>query len=206
MWRFIRRLFVLLILFTLAFLVYRYINPVWASMFVEKVKAIPDSISEFIWSDTQEEINIIGTTLTITWDVDVLIEETDTDTGFVENNDVDNTGDEDLSWLEELNLEIEKILWTDESWTWEILEDEFTEDEFIEDEQILTWNLLTGDIEANNELTWANGKDINLEEESEVSTWTVVTWVNIDDIDTTPAWLTDTDYQQMEDVFWNLVE
>ena len=202
MWRFIRRLFVLLILFTISFLVYRYINPVGASMLVEKVKAIPDKISEFIWSDKQEEINIIGTTLTITWDVDVLIEnvEDNINVNAWINTDVDET-DDDLTWLEELNLEIEKILWTNDSWTWELLEEEFTENE-----EILTWNLLTGYIEETNELTWANGKEVNLDEETEELTWVVVTWSNIDDVDSTPAWLTDADYQQMEDIFGNLVE
>lgn len=202
MWRFIRRLFVLLILFTISFLVYRYINPVGASILVEKVKAIPDKISEFVWSDKQEEINIIGTTLTITWDVDVLIEnvEDNINVNAWINTDVDET-DDDLTWLEELNLEIEKILWTNDSWTWELLEEEFTENE-----EILTWNLLTGYIEETNELTWANGKEVNLDEETEELTWVVVTWSNIDDVDSTPAWLTDADYQQMEDIFGNLVE
>jgi hypothetical protein len=35
-------------LFTIAFLVYRYINPVGAGIFVEKVKTIPDKVSDFM--------------------------------------------------------------------------------------------------------------------------------------------------------------
>jgi hypothetical protein len=59
-------LFVLLVLFTIAFLVYRYVNPVGASIFVEKVKAIPDRVSDLFGGESEEEINISGTTLTIT--------------------------------------------------------------------------------------------------------------------------------------------
>jgi len=181
MLRFIRRLFVLLILFIIVFLVYRYINPIWASMFVEKMKSIPDQISDFI--DWNSDVSIVWTTVTITWDVDVLKDEID-----VWNNTWDKyIDDSDLTWLEELNEEINSIL-NKEDWTWEYIIQ-------IEDD------ILTGSV-----ISWNN------EDTTAVITWDDVwgSWydviytgnvVNPDNVE-----LTDTDYKQMEDVFGNLVE
>lgn len=184
MWKFIRRLFILLVLFSIIFLVYRYVNPIGASIFIEKIKIIPTQISELMWSNIDEETNITGTTLAITWDVDVLIEDA--------VDDLDSTDDENLTWLEELNLEIEQILWTADDWTWDNIE--------------VTWDVknteVTWDLKNIVELTWTNSKEINLEDEEDIAE----TWTNIDNLDTTPVWLTDADYQQMEDVFGNLVE
>jgi hypothetical protein len=160
-----------------------------------------------MWFETEDDINIVGTTLTITWGVDVLVEEQ------VFNTWIDieiNTWDEDLTWLEELNLEIEKILWTDDesdvidwSITWNVLEEEFNEDEEIVEEEVLTWS-----IQNIEELTWANGKDIDLhiDPESEELTWDIAVWNDTEIVDPEFTWLTDTDYDQIENVFWNLVE
>jgi hypothetical protein len=152
--------------------------------------------------ESEEEINISGTTLTITWDVDGLVFNTWVDV------EIDNW-EEDLTWLEELNLEIEKILGTDEgsemiTWfiTWEVLEEEFLE------EDSLTWI-----VEEWEGFTWVNGKEVELDIEDgieevtwDIVTWNIVTWVDIEVVQPQPVWLTDLDDQQVRDVFWNLVE
>jgi len=97
-----------LVLFTVAFLIYRYINPDGASRFVDKIKSIPDRFSSSESNLTWEDLNITWTTLSITWDIDVS----------------NQTWENDNTWLEELNQEIEQILWFSDdkniSKTWEI--------------------------------------------------------------------------------------
>lgn len=96
MWKFIRRLFILLVLFTIAFLVYRYISPDGASRLVDKIKSTPDTISSFFGLDQEDKIKVDSITTNISWDINLLEDEEKVD---------------DNSWLEELNKEIESILW-----------------------------------------------------------------------------------------------
>jgi len=97
MLKFIRRLFILLVLFFVIFVVYRYINPDGASRLVDNIKNIPDNISSMLGLEKKDNIKVDGETISISGDVDI-----------IENND--NDLDDDLSWLESLNKEIEDIL------------------------------------------------------------------------------------------------
>lgn len=256
MWKFIRRLFIILVILTIAFLVYRYINPYGASKLVDKIKAIPDSISGWISQDT--ELNITGTTLMISGDIDVSIE-----TGNMQDDE------EDISWLEELNSEIDEILWTDdEKMTWDIVDASMKEEDenldFLWEETvencIWEWGVANWTVSPEyqtfccEELTsfdysnygksdedlmvwgWVLCVDPSKWKPVCINTWTEQEWWYYDDwellkIDNNcyvenweesiqeeeevthvppvpEQWweLTDADYQQIEDVFGNLVE
>jgi len=193
MWKFIRRLFVLLILFTIIFLVYRYVNPVWASKFVEKVKWV----AEMVWFG---DVEISGTTLSITWDVEEIVDES----WAVEVL----SWDDDLSWLQELNNEIDSILWQVEEDTWSIMSGDNLWLTWDLQEWILnTWDINTGDIDTWSVTTW----EVIGTWEITTDTWSLVDTGDVDtgDIDTWDnqlEWLDDDDYEDIKDIFWNLVE
>lgn len=77
--RILKRLFVILVLLWLIFVIYDYINPDWASILVDKVKdAIPEKIVNYFdssytwWNDISASWDTIITWTTIsivTWDV-----------------------------------------------------------------------------------------------------------------------------------------
>lgn len=182
MLKFIRRLFILLVLFLVVFVVYRYINPDGASRLVDNIKSIPDSISSMFGSDKQDNIKVDGETISVSGDVNLL-------------QDSDQDIDDDLSWLESLNQEIEGILWKDK--TWVVIDESFLEDSSVEKtEEVNTWVIVA---------TW-----------NTINTWvstTVVTWNTVKTGTTTTNTtikktnkLNDSDYQQIKDVFGNLVE
>lgn len=183
MWRFIRRVFMLLVLFTIVFLVYRYINPVSANNFVEKIKAIPNNIVNMFSS--QNELIITDTTVGITWDFDSWSDL------WLNIDDQKIEEKEDVSWLEELNKEIESILWKNQNTIEdeELVENELNEEDNIEIEDIFSWdndNLLD---DKSNKDNWEVVEDNQSNQE-----------IKIED------WLSANDYKQIEDVFWNLVE
>ncbi len=189
MWKFIRRLFMILILLAIVFFVYRYINPDGASRLVDKIKAMPDRVSEFIWSEQSDEFNITGTTLVISGDIDILVE-----TGDVET-DIDDGKDSDMSWLEELNYEIDKILWKDdEITTWDVIEEDINfdwDEEDVETEAVDVDDTQTWD--QQDEPTVIPNPSENDSTENDTSS-------------DSNEWLTDADYQEIEDIFGNLVE
>lgn len=179
MWRFIRRLFILLVLFTVAFLVYRYVNSDGASRLVDKIKSVPDTISSYFGSDQDDDIKIDSTTVQISWDVNLLEDEQDIE---------DEQNMEDDTWLEELNKEIENILGKNDS-------------EDLSDEKI--------DVQTTGTIVVEEPKPVIVPE-------TVKPVVN-DKIVTTPIVnsskpvssddeLSDYDYDQIDNVFGNLVE
>lgn len=182
MLKFIRRLIILLVLFFVIFVIYRSINPDGASRFVDKVKTIPDNISSMLGLDKEDNIKINGETISISGDVDI-----------IDNNENDLV--DDMSWLESLNKEIEDILWQDK--TWVVIDESFLEDSSSEKkEDTNTWVIF---------VSW-----------SITNTWvltTIVTWNTITTsttITTTNAKkptnkLSDSDYQQIKDIFGNLV-
>jgi len=137
MLRFIRRLFILLIIFTVVFLVYRYINPLWASRLVDKIKSVPDRISSFFQSEKKDDIKVEWKTTIISGDINLLDDNSEVN---VEINQ-DDSEDEDLSWLQELNNEIDIILWKEK--TWEVLvNQENNVNKSIEIEEENTWDIV----------------------------------------------------------------
>jgi len=253
MWRFIRRLFILLVLFTIAFLIYRYINPDWASRLVDKIKSIPD---RFVSSDTEwtwENLNVTDTTLFITWDVDVSVE----------------TWEDDMTWLQELNQEIEQILGNSDdkntiiTWdidltncltyfdgcnncavvSWEVVGctkmfcEKYEEPkclEYIEDQEdqqdevdlekcVSYFDGCNTCVVVSGEISWCTRMYCEKYEEAKCleyvwdsedeETNTEENSNNVEDQETNSweweaeqQWLSDIDYQQIEDVFGNLVE
>lgn len=185
MWRFIRRVFVLLILFTIIFLVYRYINPAWANNFLNKIKSVTNYFSSSTW-----DIVVVWDTTNITWDVnlEVLNEEWDLE-WVVEDKELKEEWD---GWLEELNKEIEEILGEseEESWgeNWELGTENWEIEENIEEVQ----------------------KEEEIESKDAVEPNASETEEQIEDKVEEPKeekkWLSDLDYQQIKDVFGNLVE
>ncbi len=173
---FIRRIIILLILFSMVFLVYRYINPIGASKFVDKIKSISTSLW-ISWS-TDDEYNI-------NQDDDIVLETWD-------QEKLQTWNDENFSWLEELNKEIENILWktwdttTNGQQTWEVKEDNIDE-----------LAMGTGDATVVDPIsTW---------EQVQPQTTTTTTKTNIKWGDCGP-WFTQKDCDDMKNVFGNLVE
>ena len=194
MWKFIRRLFVLLVLFTIIFLVYRYVNPVWASKFVEKVKWVV----ELVWFG---DVEISGTTLSITWDVENFVDE---------SWSVDILSwDGDLSWLQELNNEIDSILWQVDEDTWFIMSGDNLELIWNSQEDMVldTWMINTWVINTWVVNTWEIVGTWDMETGSWglIDTWTADTG-NVNTWIVQSEWLDNDDYQEIKDVFWNLVE
>jgi len=173
MWKFIRRLFILLVLLIIAFLVYRYVNPDGASRLVDRIKLMPDTISSYFGPNQDDDIKIDSTTTEISWDINLL------------EDDEELTDD---TWLEELNKEIESILWMDD-------EDEIEIKDTVE---------ASGSIVV---------ETVPVVEEPEsnvqpvVDTTPVVT-PTVNPVTPTQAndGLSDYDYDQIDNVFGNLVE
>ncbi len=182
MLKFIRRLFILLVLFLVVFLVYRYINPDGASRLVDKIKAMPDNISSMLGLEKKDNIKVESETTSISGDVDI-----------IENSE--NDLDDDLSWLESLNKEIEGILWKDK--TWVVVDESFLEDTTKKTESINTWTIV---------VTW---NIVNTWISTTIVTWnTVKTWTTTNTNTTKKPTnkLSDSDYKQIKDVFGNLIE
>ena len=93
MLKFLRRVFIVLILLLVVFVVYRFINPDGANRLVDKIKSIPTSIG--IVSKNKIKLK---------W-------ETTSITGDVQKELVDENEEYDFGRLESLNKEIEEILW-----------------------------------------------------------------------------------------------
>lgn len=217
MGRFIRRVFVLLILFTIIFLVYRYINPEWASVFVDKVQSVKNSLfQKDNKKDLEDKNNLVITweTTFITWDNI--------------NNDQEldfQTWEEDLTWLEELNQEIE---WIISSWQ---SKDEQTDDlidcisyfDWCNTCKVVSWDLVwctrkfCQDYEEakcvkyiSSEIIDSTKEDNDTKEQTNwEQTWSNV-WQEQEDNkiqeNQDSQWLSDSDYEQMKDAFGPVVE
>ena len=176
MLKFIRRLFILLVLFLVVFVIYRYINPDGASKLVEKIKAIP----WYFWLLKDDNIKIEWETIISSGDV------------IPAQNSGENT-DDDLSWLEDLNKEIETILGEDK--TWVVVDQSLLENENIENVQPTnTWVVLSTWVNVVS--TWSN----NVVATGSTTTTTTTTTTKKTDQ------LSDSDYKQIRDVFGNFVE
>ncbi len=202
MWKFLRRLFIVLILLLVAFVVYRFINPDGASRLVDKIKSIPASIG----IGSKNEIEIESETTSITGDVQ-------------EEVSVDEQQDGDLDRLKDLNKEIEEILWQDKSEVRvdeSILVDVHTEVEdlpIIEEEDnsnepveytwvdSSTWVVIDTWTSV---LTWEKENTWYVEPKTEVITETKTSVTTTKTAPKKQSSLSNFDYQQILNVFGNL--
>lgn len=117
MFRFLRRVFIILILLIIVFFIFRLVKPEATNRFVDRVKTIPTTISSRFHREKKSSIVINGDTtgtksnfeIDNEWEDDsstLYIEDTTETNEYIENEW--NTGD--LSRLEELNKEIDKIM------------------------------------------------------------------------------------------------
>ena len=129
MLRFLRRVFIILILLIIVFFIFRFIKPEATSRFVDKVRNIPTTISSRFHREKKSGIVINGdTTYTNSnfeinenndnddeYDDEIYIpvttdEDTDITNETDDEEDEDNGEIKDMSRLDELNKELDKIL------------------------------------------------------------------------------------------------
>lgn len=114
MFRFLRRVFIILILFVIVFFIFRMIKPEATSRFVDKVKWIPTTVSSRFHREKKTWIVINWDTTYSSWNFE-LNDDFNIDTDIsVNTNKTDKTNkwmnDNDKLWLEEFNREINSIL------------------------------------------------------------------------------------------------
>jgi len=126
MFRFLRRVFILLVLFVIIFLVFRFVKPEATNRFVDKVKWIPTTISSRFHREKKSEIVINWSTTSTSsnfevngddeyyeWSYNPEIDENENENKNKNDNETDNKNDRDIndsSRLEELNRELDKII------------------------------------------------------------------------------------------------
>lgn len=126
MFKFLRRVFIILVLLIIVFFIFRIIKPEATNRFVDKVKNIPTTISSRFHREKDPEIIINWKSNKETkTETKNDTEDKKTDTTPETNND-DNKKDKnnwdinDLERLEDLNKEIESIIQDTKTWTkWE---------------------------------------------------------------------------------------
>lgn len=153
MFRFLRRVFILLVLFVIVFLVFRFVKPEATSRFVDKVKNIPTTISGRFHREKKSDIIINGSTTSTKSNFEINDDEYDDyDNEYIPAviDENDNDWDaEDRSRLEQLNRELDRIIasgnnqsqWsetnTDNNWSAEEIVSEL-----INNDTTPTWNTL----------------------------------------------------------------
>lgn len=172
MLRFLRRVFIILILLIIVFFIFRFIKPEATSRFVDKVKNIPTTISSRFLREKKSEIIINGNTTSTSsnfeinennddeYDNEINIPVVvDEDNNEIDNETVENEDNEEIknSWLEELNKELDKIMAsgnnienTEINGTWNSNNVQITEN---------TWNTLPSwfvVIDVEQPYTWTN--------------------------------------------------
>ena len=123
MLRFLRRVFIILILLIIVFFIFRFIKPEATSRFVDKVRNIPTTISSRFHREKKSEIIINGNTTSTNsnfeinenngdeYDNEIYVPVVDEDTdNSNETEDEDNGEMKDMSRLDELNKELDKII------------------------------------------------------------------------------------------------
>lgn len=117
MLKFLRRVFILLVLFVIIFLIFRFAKPEATSRFVDKVKAIPTTISSRFHREKNSNIIINGSTTSTKSDFegendsnyeDEYNQESVDDSSYEIDSENDWYAD-NLLRLEELNKELDKI-------------------------------------------------------------------------------------------------
>ena len=129
--RFLRRVFVILVLLIVVFVIFHIVNPTGTAKFVDKVKTIPQTISGWFHRKADDTKNVVIDWIdtVLTWDIAVSKwkkkeKNKKNDKNVVDNSDNEQTiGNEDMYsgwdsindfiWLEKLNRETENMLWLD---------------------------------------------------------------------------------------------
>jgi len=131
MLKFLRRVFVILVLLFVIFVICRIVNPVGTANFVNKVRNIPQTISDFFHREKKEKNVLVEWISTVlSWDVknwdDEIITQDEKNTVSVIEDNKDNNWEEnvwwdsinDFVWLENLNKDTENLLSVDNKTTW----------------------------------------------------------------------------------------
>ena len=221
MLRFLRRVFIILILLIIVFFIFRFIKPEATSRFVDKVKWIPTTISSRFHREKKSEIVINGNTTSTSSNfeinedngdnyeydneiyIPVVIDEDINTTNEIE--DEDNGEMKDMSRLDELNQELDKILksWNNiiennnesQSWnniqitetTWATLPSGFV---VVDVEQPYTWTNQTNtqtNTTTNTTINTWNSSSINTQNNNTTSNnntfqqWDCGPWLSVQD-------------------------
>ena len=160
MFRFLRRVFIILILLIIVFFIFRLVKPEATNRFVDRVKTIPTTISSRFHREKKSSIVINGDTTSTKSNFEINNEwEDDSSTLYIEdttetNEYIENWWNmEDLSRLEELNSELDKIL---QSWNNQTTSEEYVDSENNENlGEIVSWLINDNDLQIT-EITWSS--------------------------------------------------
>jgi len=198
--KFIRRVFILLVLFCIAFLIFRIAKPDLASNFVAKVKSIPQTISSRFHRD--QKIVIDSETTSITWDIlwdDAELKWEDNEV----KNEEDQTWNSQKTWdsyadllrLQELNAEIEAIMNSGKNTE--------VDNENTASQNEDTWNSGIGDTNTENDITVTEIKQDTQQSTSETTTNNnsqSTNTTNSNNKNTNKWWLSQWDYDEASQI------
>ena len=225
MFRFLRRVFILLVLFVIIFLIFRFVKPEATSRFVDKVKWIPTTISSRFHREKESDIIINGSTTSTSSNFDISDEKYgDYDDEYIsaisdENNNESNDIS-DSSRLDELNRELDRIMTSENNQSqWY----DTNSDANWDLEEIISW-VLDNNEESTTDVTptWFDVVDVEQPHEQETQTLTHTQSTNTTNTQSNPTtqtnnnqsntqqkrwdcgeWLTVQDCEQMKRDFWN---
>ena len=160
MFRFLRRVFIILILLIIVFFIFRLVKPEATNRFVDRVKTIPTTISSRFHREKKSSIVINGDTTSTKSNFEINNWwEDDSSTLYIENTTETNEyienwwNMEDLSRLEELNSELDKIL---QSWNNQTANEEYVGSENNENlGEIVSWLINDNELQIT-EITWSS--------------------------------------------------
>jgi len=155
MFKFLRRVFIILVLLIIVFFIFRLIKPEATTRFVEKVRSVPSTISGRFNRDRTSDIIINWDTTKTTSNFEINNEK---DVDIVYTNDTNYTNydkglkSNETSRLKRLNAEIDRILasWNNQS-EWEDVNFENS----LNLEEIISWLMNDSDLQIS-EITWIN--------------------------------------------------
>lgn len=233
MLRFLRRVFIILILLIIVFFIFRFIKPEATNRFVDKVRWIPTTISNRFHREKKSEIIINWNTTSTSSNFEINEDDTDDydneiyipvvvdeDTTTNEAEDGDNWEMKDMSRLNELNKELDKIL---ESWNNTV--ENNNESQNWNNIQIteITWNTLPSwfvVIDVEQPYTWTNQTNTQTSTTTNTTTSTTTNnWNNSSNNTQNNSntsnnttyqqwncgpWLSVQDCEEMYNIFWNI--
>ena len=110
MFKFLRRVFIILILLIIIFFIFRLIKPEATSRFVDKVKTIPTTISSRFHREKKSELIINGSTTSTSSNFEIEDNTDDNEIFIPVSANENDLNTEDSSRLDELNRELDKII------------------------------------------------------------------------------------------------
>lgn len=253
MFRFLRRVFIILILLIIVFFIFRLVKPEATSRFVDKVKTIPTTISGRFHREKKPKLIINGDTTSTSSNFEIndnkyydedytttIVDEDNNEEYEVINEDYSETTDDnnyettdnwemkDMSRLDELNRELDKILasWNNQSW-WEEISTENNWDlgeiisELVEDDAtangLPSWFVIIDveqpyEPETQSQTTQNNTQNTstNTSNNTQTSNQNTTTQKPTSNTQTKPQrwdcweWLTVQDCEEFYNVFWNI--